>query len=116
MYRQAFLQAADHIDKYPESFRFYRYLVPANDDPGTQACALGWVGHYAKLAPDTCVNKVAFDLGTDERSFYNRLKRCAPWWHIDRNRWMYEPKLCAKALRKYANRFFPETLELAEAA
>lgn len=117
MFRQALLQAADHIDYNPASFRFSSLTIPKNDEPGTMACALGWTGHYANLAPGLSINKVALALGVTDWLFYDRMDKYEwlPWnWFSET--WRFNPKKCAKFLRRYANQYFPQDEVLAEAA
>ena len=119
--RAAILQAADHIEQHPHRFEFLVNDVPSHDD--TCACALGWIGFFSNAYPapsnayslGVIVENVARDflgIETPEHralfsavEFYERLNTICG---AENDQWTASPKLCAKALRAYADKYHPE--------
>ena len=116
--RDAILKAADHIEQNPQSFNFRETFTP-NDECGT-GCALGWIAYFLNIK-DTYdssavgIVKVASLLLTGEilltqvtakdvpncLEFYNKM-------HTLDFDWKKSAVNCAKALRLYADKFYPE--------
>ena len=69
----AMMQAADHIEKNPESYRFQSVTTP-DGGPGTKACMLGWFGHYYGLPKDEHINRPAKILGLASHGRFYPLK------------------------------------------
>lgn len=109
--RTAMYKAADSIEMNPDLFNYGSCGRP---DPscGTPGCALGWIGFHSgvKFIEDGKRNgrfvkgldDVA-DLVVPDRdacTFYDRMTS------FDYS-WMRSAKKCAKALRLYADKYFP---------
>jgi hypothetical protein len=121
--RAAILQAADHIENQPTRFRFLVNHVPSVED--ACGCALGWIGYFSNKYPTNTfgyshlwgvtVENVARDflgIETPEHralfsavEFYERMNVLCG---AEDDQWTASPKLCAKALRAYADKYHPE--------
>ena len=112
--RQAILKAAASIEKNPDRFSFMSTDIP---DCGTPGCVLGWVGFHLKVPTDQDEDRyhlvVAKALGFtcddtcpilhEDTPFYDRMDS------IGRINWRRDAGDCAKTLRKYADKYHPET-------
>jgi len=97
--RTAILQAADHIERYPDAWNFHKLRVP---DCGSPGCALGWIGYFLGMEPQTKIYKVLQILGLEsDFQFYRRLNDS-----VERQ-WRNKPALAVKALRLYADKYHP---------
>jgi len=102
--RDAILKAADQIESSPSTFDFHTVDRP-DLSCGTPGCALGWIGFFANVKTSdrmSFVSATAAALGVDSMYFYERLDQCC-----DSEDWMNDPALCAKALRAYADAYYP---------
>jgi hypothetical protein len=111
--RKAFLRTADVIERNPDRFEFGSYAVPSRHDCGTPACALGWIcafmGRRVARKSDNgdpgdvfCVTRGVAPLGITEGQFYRRMDEVAGT--ID---WHDTGADCARALRLYADKWYP---------
>lgn len=106
----AIMKAADQIEQYPERFVFIATGVPRRDgglshNCGSPGCALGWIAFYGR---NVWVNRLCgtygnglkvVDLPNNSSSvFYCRLNKYESGW-------MGDARLCAKALRQYAEEY-----------
>lgn len=101
--REAILKAADHIEAHPEEFNIYRGRYPSR---GAQGCALAWIGYF--IGHEDCdfywISVAEKLLPTmHELGFYRVLTE-----FIGNCEWTRQADLCAKALRLYADKHFPE--------
>jgi hypothetical protein len=91
LFRDAVAKAADFIEKNPERFEFYRTQVPASKEH-ENACAIGWIGYFAGMAPGTFVCDVTHHFGTSDWEIYMKLNEHYTLWN-------HNHILCASALR-----------------
>jgi len=108
--RDAILQAAFFLQEHPEKFNFSSILVPSSTNQ--RACALGWIGYFSgeqwKHRP---VSEVADHLlGINDWAFYFRLDRIVKWFGL----WTFSGRACSRALRKYADKYFPDPTGMKE--
>jgi len=107
--RQAILKAADSIEQHPELFNFHSVSLPHCDSPG---CALGWIAVHLN-SPELLystgsgwwsekLNKIMGTRG--DAHFYQRMRNLYGGF-----KWRYTAKNCAKTLRKYADKYHPES-------
>jgi hypothetical protein len=110
---KAINQAADHIERYPSSYRFTQGIVPgpqhdAGKGPGgCEACMLAHIGRFAGMSAYTSHVIVADCMGIAESEFYARIYDLLPpqaktIGHI------YEGSnvpYIAAAMREYAERY-----------
>lgn len=102
-------RAADHIERYPLAFNFDVVKFP--EHPYDTACALSWIGYFAGYDPKnrhvgyhevpTAVlgfDRVDWTQYASVSEFYYRVGSCDIRWLRDAHR-------CAKALRKYAEKY-----------
>lgn len=109
--RDVILQAAEHIEKHPEDYCFISMAAPS---PGRVAgCALGWIAHFAEIHDAVHdprpVPAVAAELlsVSSPSEFYD----CMDSYNIGHRHgetWTTSARQCARALRIYADEFFPE--------
>lgn len=100
--REAILKAADSIERNPCLFDFYTVRVPP--DCHTPGCALGWIAfHWG--APSFAALVEPMDV--EECAFYDRMD------DLTSGGWEDDPRVCARGLRKYADRYHPVVLEQA---
>jgi len=104
--REAFLKAADHIERHPSRFDFLRVRVPVS--PRDCGCALGWVGYFYGLRDCSFGEILRYihperansDWSGLDRAFYNAMAG-------GRHYWQQDAALCAQRLRAYADQHFP---------
>lgn len=94
----AIMKAADHIEKNPTEFAWHSCVVPSIPHCGTPGCALGWIGSFMQAETISCV-AIAMNCG-GELSFYNRMDELE-----DHYGWTRNASDCARALRKYAEKY-----------
>lgn len=114
MIYQAILQAADHIESHPNDFDFGTVEIPHSC--GSPGCALGWIGHFAKVRRQDedgirLVARTDWDdprlpclLNLKQEDFYSRMAELADPDKVD-TEWMHDAADCAKRLRLYAEKF-----------
>lgn len=110
--RNAILLAADHIERNPDVFWFWRAEVPSEVNCGTFACGLGWIGFFAGIKRtnpteymiDTVVGALGLSKlsGSGEIEFYDRMNGLS-----GSRLWQRSASLCAKTLRLYADKYHP---------
>jgi hypothetical protein len=100
--RNAFLRAADHIERNPKDYDFCNNEKPTCDTPG---CLIGWVGVFAQVQarsdPGLYTIDVAKAIGhswQDIAAFANE-RGLEGYSHI--------PEQAAKLLRAFAEEHFP---------
>lgn len=105
--RQAILAAADQIEAQPHRFAFGFVEIPRVKDKYAGGCALGWIGTFAlEKSPWNSYSSVLPALGIGdpssgrESTFYARMDQI-------NNKWRLDAKVCAKGLRKYADKYHP---------
>lgn len=110
--RQAILAAADHISGRPDLYNFGSGYVPVA--PTDCACALARIGAFlsesalpVRQQPGTQAHKEWADVATflghaHAPEFYGQLHLL-----VGSNAWQIHPPLCVKALRLYAEKYFP---------
>lgn len=112
--REVILQAADHIERHPELYDFFKHDIPEDNEVG---CLLGWIGRLAGMAPVeyegvsnplvAAARKVGFK---DDLDFYKALRRAGSadmrCEYINGLRivrgWAYDAMDAVKALRALA--------------
>jgi len=104
--RQAILKAADSIQQYPELFKWSSCSVGGCNTPG---CALGWIDHHlgAKEGDPFGWHSGLFsalEIGNAGR-FYDQMRQVSSLPKL----WQDNNKVCAKTLRKYADKYHPQT-------
>lgn len=99
---QAVLIAANHIEKNPDDFRFQRYQAP--DRCGSPGCALGWIGFFGHLGRDAGeVGNALCEEGDGQ--FYDRMSSLTRKEERDDGvSWRRSAALCAKGMRRYAEK------------
>lgn len=102
--RQAILEAATWIEANPKDFQFTAVRIP--HPCGSPGCALGWISAFAgfertNFAGFTAALPLLGVRYADD--FYGRMHKLSPWW----GNWMFSPKACVKALRRYADKYHP---------
>lgn len=92
---EAMLAAADHIERHPDSFNFFKIRIPTHLN--MKGCALGWIGHFTGVSTvDNYASEVAEGFCGDETDFFHAITGfVGPGW-------MSNPKQCAKGMRLYA--------------
>lgn len=101
--RTAILKASDQIENYPDLYDFMEGSVP---ECGSSSCVLGWIGYFSGYKGGQDVNRIAREiLGVGQGTFYDRMDHAGG--SID-TKWMNENKLCARILRRYAEKYHPE--------
>jgi hypothetical protein len=107
--REAILKAADHIEKHPELYDFFKHDIPAD---GQRGCLLGWIGRFAGMPAEVygaasrnplefAARKVGFH---DSTSFYGRMHmhgHAGSSWQQGTG-WAYNAEDAANALRSLA--------------
>ena len=91
LFREAVAKAADFIEKNPEKFHFHSIYVPSSEEHD-RACAIGWIGYFAKMLPGTNINETVDYFGTTDREIYKRFNSIDPSWILSADR-------CVAALR-----------------
>lgn len=110
--REAILKAADHIERNPLDFDFWKTGVPGSC--GTPGCALGWIGHF--MGETNYFNDVCDVMGLGitkphlpergEFDFYRRMDKIeGP--AVLHGKWTNSAELCARTLRLYADKYHP---------
>src|SRR6266404_6566893 len=109
----ALMKAADHIERYPEHFRFQEVMVPTKPEQG--GCAIGLTAYFAgyrksifgtrRIAGNETSQKL---FGVSMMEFFDRLH------HLEEKGvyWSCHPLDCAKVLRAYAARYHGIPLEI----
>lgn len=94
----AIMKAADHIERYPKNFNFFRTSIPA--DCGTPGCALGWVMHFsgARWRPNCDAIDGVAAVGVDSTMFYQRMSEIS-------REWADTAQHCVSTLRLYAEKY-----------
>lgn len=135
--RQAILSAADQIERHPESFNFMVGGIPHQDGPLSKwswdgrpnircvGCTLGWISHFvARQLPgslrtyggapfffacrDMPELKATYPYSGDRtHRFYTMMDDITGGRH-----WREDPALCAQSMRKYADMFHSEKVEV----
>lgn len=102
--REAFLKAADAIEKAPGIFEFGLLNIP--DSCGSPGCALGLIGHFLGMnnKEHTIGHDVCKAIGIEYDVCFGALTEVT-----GSNAWIGEPEECVKALRMYADVHHPET-------
>lgn len=101
----AIMQAADHIERNPKEFNWWSTVCPEHPGCGTPGCALGWIGTFAGMSADGMGLRETATLliGSEEpMEFYCRMDESC---EEGVNGWTDNPRICAKTLRRYAERF-----------
>jgi len=103
--RQAILLAADSIEQHPQLFHYSSTMIP-NPECGTSGCALGWIAHHLGVSSKKrlCNSGIYDALGIEDDVCFDHLRKFAGSGH-----WKRSAKVCAKALRQYANHYYPIT-------
>jgi len=100
--RNAILKAADHIEKNPNEFDFMAIGFP-EPNCGTPGCALSWIGSFLGKRAECGVTWFPEEvLGIEAIEFYYRMEG------FDNN-WRWRADACARALRCYADAYYPTT-------
>lgn len=111
--REAFLQAAAHIEAHPEQYNFYKHHIPKTIHDA-QACLLGWAGYFYDAERWSGLNTVSpihnFSrevLGHEPTIFYERLRYISPLFSLIEQRagakdWANDSKIAANTLREFA--------------
>lgn len=121
--RQALLKAAHQIETTPDSYYFDNGSYPVNHTcPSGVTCALGWVGFFADIKETKPSSnywlKVALHMNiinertgkpymnrvSAESEFYRRMDELA-----GSQAWQNIHTICVKALRLYADKYYPVT-------
>lgn len=111
--RTAILQAADHIEAHPSALAFFNGRVP--DNISGDGCPLAWVGFFFGMEKDKPVamrsHRMIQEMFPDSgykalEAFFRRMDEFLPErLHFV---WANNAKVCAKTLRKYADKYHPE--------
>lgn len=137
--RKAILDAANQIERHPQTFDFGRGGLPDRDgrgggDRGLGCCALAWIGYYADHQRPANIRRVSpFKLGYweaililhpdlssmprsyEDRVSFGMLERRFYTQMTDcmgnSDAWSENAYLCATALRQYADLYFPEPIQ-----
>jgi hypothetical protein len=106
--RDAILAAADSIEAQPHRFSFISVNIPDPNGTHSQGCGLGWISSYTnaderergyQFGSALPALGLKYDIhGCD--TFYSRMA------DFD-DEWTDSGFKCAKALRKYANKYHP---------
>jgi len=108
MMRDAIIQAAGYIERCPMDYCFMSVALPV---PGrTAGCALGWVAYFVRdfLEPNNSpLREAATLLGVSESEFYDRLDSYNHGYRWGET-WTTSARVCANALRAYAEEFIPK--------
>lgn len=114
--RQAILRAANHIGRHPMEFDFNSTETPSGPGCGTPGCAMGWLASF--LGCDTgSWWKVDKALGCSTSEFYIRMDEMSGGGRPEEfgpyipGRWRKSAAVCADALRLYADKYHPSTLD-----
>jgi hypothetical protein len=107
--RQAVLKAADHIERNPHLYEFYRNEVP---ECGTPGCMLGWIGHFlgvkGSVGYEVCP---AMGLGEGQDGFIrNGIHELAVEESKRTNQWANyagDAKTAARLMRLWVDRHHP---------
>lgn len=107
----AIMKAADWIEKKPELYDFTINGVPP--DCGSTACALGWIGYFAKIKGGKYCGHFSQELLekaglTTLSTFLARMNKISSVWHHDTD-------ITASALRLYAKKYHGDDEQTAEA-
>jgi hypothetical protein len=51
------LQAANHIEKAPEDWKFDTIVVPKGPKCGTPGCAAGWISYFGGATNEHCISE-----------------------------------------------------------
>lgn len=97
--RQAFLDAADWIEKNPHLYDFNKDYAP--DDCGTPACMWGWVGYFLGMQGEHN-HDIAWATGANET---DRLYR---YNVVVASRAASDANDAASLLRQYADHYHPD--------
>lgn len=112
-FRDAILQAAKHIEEDPQDFQFMTWKIP--NSCGSPGCALGWVGYFAgvDIGNASTVAKAMgyedpYEVDRADMSFYRDVEALLPKTGKESYlNWQTDPKVCAKGLRLYADKYYP---------
>ena len=99
----ALCAAADHIERDPSDYCFDKIDIPKCGTPG---CALGWIHTFSGIAgigPRMTTVDAGPLFGIEDEEFYHRLDHL-----VESAKWRDDAKLCATALRMYADQYHPE--------
>jgi hypothetical protein len=96
--RDAILKAADHIERNPQAYNFWKTDVP---DCGTPGCMLGWIAASAGQAVGRPFNEISI-LGVDSSVFYERIYAASGSFAC-----ALTGETAPRALRLYADKYHP---------
>lgn len=101
--RTVMYKAANSIEQNPEMFSFVSIDMPGCGMPG---CALGWIAYHVGGCGHIYGNGwwshlVEEAIGCDSMGFYDRMNE------LTLHEWKNSAPECAKALRLYADKYYP---------
>lgn len=109
--RDAILQASFFLQEHPEKFRFRDIMVPRSER-GT-GCALGWIGYFSGQQGHYVHTVSERLLGISDYRFYFRMDWIA-WMPLIGGVWTTSGRACARTLRRYADKYFPDPTGMKE--
>lgn len=107
--REAILKAADHIEQHPEGFNFHVFENKPESLNGI-GCPLVWIGYFNGVVPDGTESYarqiIEREMGSNLAEFCSHLG-AINYSFGPNNLWTKDAATCARALRKYADQFYP---------
>jgi hypothetical protein len=103
--RDAILKAAAHLEANPGALSFMQGSVPKHYTylKMGAACPLAWIGEFSTENWANHAEVAVKGMSIFPQQFYDRMTAITG----SASKWMYNQAGCAKALRRYADKYYP---------